>query len=398
MNILLVSDAYLPTVSGVASSSDSIARFMASQGHHVTLIAPKPLDGYVPKSQDRLAFVFTPGVSDSLFVNKSMTIFPLGLGPMWQAFRSQKFDIVHIQEPGSLGITAILLAKLFRVPIVGAMHFSWPQIERVAPWAIRWISVPFMKLYVRVVYRAYDAIMVDARGHGRSEAPERGYGPGEQADDLAGVIAALGLRKPAILGHSMGAATTLVLAGRYPDLPGAILLEDPPAWWTSWYETLASQELRDTMKANAQAYQTASREELVAAARERHIGWSEAELEPWAAAKHRFSPHVLSVFEAGNPANVDWQATLRRITCPALLITGDPPLGAIVTEESAALLKALVPHLEIAHVPGTGHNIRRENFARFLAVVRGFLGEVVSRESYERRQDGKTARRQGKSR
>lgn len=163
MNILLVSDAYLPTVSGVASSSDSIARFMASQGHHVTLVAPKPLDGYVPKSQDRLAFVFTPGVSDSLFVNKSMTIFPLGLGPMWKAFRSQKFDIVHIQEPGSLGVTAILLAKLFRVPIVGAMHFSWPQIERVAPWAIRWISVPFMKLYVRVVYRAYDAIMVPTR-------------------------------------------------------------------------------------------------------------------------------------------------------------------------------------------------------------------------------------------
>jgi len=136
---------------------------MASQGHQVTLVAPKPLDGYVPKFQDRLAFVFTPGVSDSLFVNKSMTIFPLGFRPLWQSFRSQKFDIVHIQEPGSLGVTAILLAKLFRVPMVGAMHFSWPQIERVAPWFIRWISVPFMKLYVRVVYRAYDAIMVPTK-------------------------------------------------------------------------------------------------------------------------------------------------------------------------------------------------------------------------------------------
>ena len=32
----------------------------------------------------------------------------------------------------------------------------------------------------------YDVIMVDARGHGRSEARERGYGSAEQAEDLRG--------------------------------------------------------------------------------------------------------------------------------------------------------------------------------------------------------------------
>ncbi len=59
----------------------------------------------------------------------------------------------------------------------------------------------------------YDVIMVDARGHGRSDGPEAGYDPALQAADLHGVIAGLGLQKPAILGHSMGAATTVVLAG-----------------------------------------------------------------------------------------------------------------------------------------------------------------------------------------
>ena len=77
----------------------------------------------------------------------------------------------------------------------------------------------------------YDIVMVDARGHGRSAAPEQGYGSADHADDLAGVIRALGLKRPAVLGHSMGAASTLVLAGLYPDLPRAILLEDPPPWW-----------------------------------------------------------------------------------------------------------------------------------------------------------------------
>jgi hypothetical protein len=41
-----------------------------------------------------------------------------------------------------------------------------------------------------------DVIMVDARGHGRSSAPEGGYDPLTQGRDLAGVIAALGLKKP----------------------------------------------------------------------------------------------------------------------------------------------------------------------------------------------------------
>lgn len=160
MNILLVSDVYLPTVSGVASSTDSIARFMAAQGHQVTLVCPHPLGEYIPPKTPGLEIVYTPGVSDELFVNKSMTPFPLGFPVLWRVVFHNRFDIVHIQEPGSLGIIALIIAKLFRLPIMGAQHFSWPQVERLAPVLIRWISVPFMKLYVRVIYAMYDAIMV----------------------------------------------------------------------------------------------------------------------------------------------------------------------------------------------------------------------------------------------
>ena len=163
MNILFVSDVYLPTVSGVASSTDSIVRFMAAQGHTVTLVCPKPLGEYVPPPLAGLEIRYTPGVSDALFVNKSMTLFPLGFSVLRRAFSGKKFDIVHIQEPGSLGITALMLAKIFRVPVVGAQHFSWSQVEKVAPAYIRWISVPFMKLYVRIIYSMFDAIMVPTR-------------------------------------------------------------------------------------------------------------------------------------------------------------------------------------------------------------------------------------------
>ncbi len=77
----------------------------------------------------------------------------------------------------------------------------------------------------------YDVIMVDARGHGYSDAPESGYDLITLANDLHGVIRDLQLNKPFVLGHSLGAVTSLVMSALYPQTPCAIVLEDPPAWW-----------------------------------------------------------------------------------------------------------------------------------------------------------------------
>jgi pimeloyl-ACP methyl ester carboxylesterase len=221
----------------------------------------------------------------------------------------------------------------------------------------------------------YDVIMVDARGHGLSDAPADGYGLAEHAADLAGVIAALGLRRPAVLGHSMGAGTALVLAGLYPDLPSAILLEDPPAWWAPTLELPAVAEDRVAQRRRwIDELKGKTREELIAAQRAQQPGWSEAELGPWADAKLRFNLHAMNL----DPnASLDWPSTLRRISCPALLIAADPALGAIITDESAASLRSLVPQLRVTRIAAAGHNIRRDQFDRYMEVVRAFLRENV---------------------
>ncbi len=219
----------------------------------------------------------------------------------------------------------------------------------------------------------YDVIMVDARGHGRSAAPEQGYGAAEHANDLAGVIVGLGLKRPAVLGHSMGAVSALALAGIYPDLPRTILLEDPPPWWMP-----AAAEPAPARPAPIRLgiieLKRKTREELLTHARRQSPAWSEAELDPWADAKLRFSFNVIL---AGEPAAVDWPATVRRITCPALLITADPARGAILTPETAASLQALAPQTRVVHIAGAGHSIRREQFARYMEIVRAFLTEAI---------------------
>lgn len=239
----------------------------------------------------------------------------------------------------------------------------------------------------------YDVIMVDARGHGRSDAPAHGYGPSEQAADLDGVIRVLELHRPYILGHSMGAATTLVLAGTYPEVPGAILLEDPPGHWMAPSEQdptaagkgtsaaifgrdPAAEDRRPGMQAWFEGLKRMTREELIAEQHAAAPSWAAAELGPWAEAKLRVSSHVLNVFSAHPGAPVDWQATLRRITCPALLITAKVERGAVLPAAAVAALQAQVPHLRVAHVAGAGHNVRREQFDGFLTVVRAFLADV----------------------
>lgn len=233
----------------------------------------------------------------------------------------------------------------------------------------------------------YDVVMVDARGHGQSEAPGTGYDPATQAADLAGLIAALGLEKPAVLGHSMGAVTTLVLAGNFADVPSAILLEDPPGWWlfqpaspdtdeavtTSAVYGRAQDEMLEGMRAWLSGLKHKTRVELIAEQRAAAPTWSDAELGPWADSKLQVSDHVLNVLDPAIPRSVDWPAVLRRITCPALLITADSDRGAALDQAGATALQSLVPQLQITHVGGAGHNVRREQFGGYLKIVRQFL-------------------------
>ena len=217
----------------------------------------------------------------------------------------------------------------------------------------------------------YDVIMVDARGHGKSAMPARGGGRSGLAGDLAGVITGLGLKKPAVLGHSMGAVTALGLARAYGDLPGAILLEDPPPWWMpappGGRPTRPDISLVDLKRK--------TREELIAHQRAKSPAWSEAELGPWADSKLRFSFDFL---KRNRWPQMDWPALLKGIACPTLLITAETDKGAIVPPAAATAFEALVPQAKVVHIAGAGHSIRREQFARYMEVVKAFLRETRS--------------------
>jgi N-formylmaleamate deformylase len=224
-----------------------------------------------------------------------------------------------------------------------------------------------------VLSARYDVIMVDARGHGKSAAPDHGYNYKTMAAELAGLITGLGLEHPILLGHSMGAAISLVLAGLFPELPGAILLEDPVPLWETQQPYPEEDERRAAMIAWMTSLKRMTRADLLSEVRQLNPTWPEAELGPWADSKHRFSLKIISLLDPEDETDAGIPELIQQITCPVLLITADPKRGAILAEDDAVALRELLPQLEVANIPAAGHNIRREHFATYIDVIRHFL-------------------------
>jgi pimeloyl-ACP methyl ester carboxylesterase len=223
-----------------------------------------------------------------------------------------------------------------------------------------------------VLAKDFDVVMVDARGHGKSDAPEDGYTLQNLGMELAGVIQALELDNPILLGHSMGAITALVAAGLYPSLPRAILLEDPPPFWMNVADTSRDENFKNGFTTWINSIKRKTWGDLLSECREQNPAWSEAELEPWINSKHRVSPRAAALIDPPDMISIDLPNLFKRITCPTLFISAETARGAASSEKDIAQLKTCIPHMQVTHIADAGHNIRREQFAKHLESIQTF--------------------------
>jgi pimeloyl-ACP methyl ester carboxylesterase len=99
----------------------------------------------------------------------------------------------------------------------------------------------------------FRVLTYDLRGHGHSDTPADGYSPDAMATDLLGLLDALGIERPFVVGHSYGADIALYLAARHPDrvaeviaieaaLPALEHLRRADTWrgWEAWGAALES--------------------------------------------------------------------------------------------------------------------------------------------------------------
>jgi pimeloyl-ACP methyl ester carboxylesterase len=216
----------------------------------------------------------------------------------------------------------------------------------------------------RELEKDYDVVMPDARGHGNSGIPDQGYRYDDLADDVMGLINALGLAKPVLIGHSMGGMTAAVVASRHPKRLRGLVLADPTF--------LSPQRQREVYESDVVEQHcrivSLSKEALLVELKVRHSRRSREIIELIAQARFQTS---IRAFEVLTPPNPDYAQLIKALEVPSLLVIGGD--GAVVSPEMAAELAALNQHLKVVQIAEVGHGVPYDQPERFLAVVQTFL-------------------------
>jgi pimeloyl-ACP methyl ester carboxylesterase len=219
---------------------------------------------------------------------------------------------------------------------------------------------------------SFDIVMIDARGHGLSDPPKPGDPVDVQADDLAGLIRELKLDHPVVMGHSMGSFAAAAFAAKYPDMPRAVVLEDPNLGNRPMTPPGAASAGPEARRAAILARNNQAEAELVAGCMKNSPKWGRSECEIWAPSKRRHHPDT--ALGRGVEARPPLSELLAKITAPTLILKAEAQ-GELrqQNEKVAGILK----HGQIVHIEGAGHNVRRDEKQRTLAVLKPFLAKFA---------------------
>lgn len=214
----------------------------------------------------------------------------------------------------------------------------------------------------------YDLIMYDAYGHGKSARidPSKRF---DLVEDMHELIVKLKLEKPAVIGHSMGAATAADFAAEYPELVSVLVLEDPP--WSNQRVTKKQFEatMQEWKKRNLSAKEKTLKN-LVKLKKKEAPNWEEAILKEWAQSKHDMDPNFFDYYPYQQR---NWQRTAAAIYIPTLIVTGDVTLGAIITPALGVEAVQILKKGEFGHISAAGHCVHYEQYQPYLRMVELFL-------------------------
>lgn len=214
-------------------------------------------------------------------------------------------------------------------------------------------------------------ITLDLRGHGASMAPEFGYHYTDYVRDLEGLVSALGLSSPIVLGHSLGGIVALFWAARNPGAARGIIIEDSPL--------RSGPEFRESFEGWLQL-NSLPREVVRAWYADKNPDWSDAVLDQRAHDMTHTRREAILELQAASMAGegLDSLQGLENVHVPVLFMHGDGDSGSMVHPEDLARLPQRLRSIKIVRVPGAGHTIHRSHIDAWLAHVRDFVARLGS--------------------
>lgn len=119
MRIAFFTDTFHPQINGIVTSIVAIAKKLADRGHVIYIIAPKFTKAehfYYPN----ITVFRRPSLPALIYEGFKFT---LPFDPWLIKFiTDEKVGIIHFHTPITLGLQAVLIAKLLSIPLVGTFH------------------------------------------------------------------------------------------------------------------------------------------------------------------------------------------------------------------------------------------------------------------------------------
>jgi 3-oxoadipate enol-lactonase len=232
--------------------------------------------------------------------------------------------------------------------------------------------------------RHFTVIDFDLRGYGLSERPVQRYSMDVWADDVAGLLDAIGVARTHVHGTSMGGMVALRLAAKYPERIDGLVIDCAAAKC----DRMTRYRL-EVWKALAQAYGMGSRElavEIAAQALSRTFLDSPRGPETVEVIQGVLERNCsVEVFCAACDAMIEMDLTddCRAIRAPTLVMDGDQdiltPLDQGPDGVGNRLIAELIPGAELYVIEGSGHTNLMEAPELSTSVVVGFLERVGAR-------------------
>lgn len=137
MNIVLISNTYLPHVGGVARSVAAFREEYQRAGHEVLVVAP----AFADQPTEEAGVVRIPALQNFNASDFSVALpLPSGLMATLEDFAP---DVIHSQHPFLLGMTALRAARMLQRPLVFTHHTLYEEYTHYVP-----MDSPALKRFV----------------------------------------------------------------------------------------------------------------------------------------------------------------------------------------------------------------------------------------------------------
>lgn len=209
--------------------------------------------------------------------------------------------------------------------------------------------------------------LFDLRGHGDSDKPASGYGLNDYAADIIAFITERRLDNVVLVGHSLGALTSMLVAAEAQDRIRAMVLEDPPI------------PLRpasaDTFAVLVDLKQK-SFETVVDELRAWRPFMTQEAAEGSARRLQQTADGVLREASKDLAATADVPVPGVQIAAPTLVIQAGNEDERAFGSDGPEILGGVLPNLTIETIPETNHNVLREKPEEYRALVQAWWNDV----------------------